>query len=63
MKKPLPPLDTAPAETVTIPVERLRQLEKESTLLRAVKDAGYLDGHHGEVVFKIANLDYHYHLM
>ena len=57
MKKPLE------EATVVVLASALRQLERDAVLLKAVKDAGYLDGATGEAIMKIANLEYKYHLM
>ena len=50
-------------DKVVIPKEEYRELKKAQVLLRAVKDAGYLDGHAGAIVLGIANTEHKYHLM
>lgn len=50
-------------DTIEVPVARLRQLEKDSVLLRAVRDAGYLEGAAGHAVMTIAHREYNYHRM
>ena len=51
------------SDDVVISKERLRQLEKDSVLLKAVKDAGYLTGSHEAAIMQIAVHEYKWHLM
>lgn len=50
-------------DKVVISKGEYRKLQKDSVLLKAVQDAGYLDGHHGKIVYTIANQEHNYHLM
>jgi len=61
-RPPTKPLVTTPDEVV-ISREKLRQLEKDSVLLKAVRDAGYLSGQYEKAVLQIATMEYRWHLM
>lgn len=50
-------------DKVVISKEEYRKLLKDSTLLKAVRDAGYLGGHSGNIIMTIANQEHNYHLM
>lgn len=50
-------------DQVMISKAQLREYQKAVVLLKAVKDAGYLDGHAGQIVMTIANQEHNYHLM
>lgn len=58
-----PPKHDLEQETVTITETEYRELKKAQVLLTAVKNAGYLEGRHGDAVMAIANLELGYHLM
>lgn len=50
-------------DKVVISKDEYRKLLKDSTLLKAVRDAGYLEGHSGNIIMTIANQEHNYHLM
>ena len=61
-RPPVKPL-TVTSDEVVVSKERLRQLEKDSVLLKAVRDAGYLSGQYEKTVLQIATQEYRWHLM
>lgn len=61
-RPPVKPL-TVTSDEVVVSKERLRQLEKDSVLLKAVRDAGYLSGQYEKTVLQIATMEYKWHLM
>lgn len=61
-RPPVKPL-TVTSDEVVVSKERLRQLEKDSVLLKAVRDAGYLSGQYESAVMQIATHEYKWHLM
>ncbi len=50
-------------DKIMISRSEYRELQKAQVLLKAVKDAGYLEGHSGNIIMTIANQEHNYHLM